>query len=151
MHSKQKNASSTSNLYTLRMADNLLCFSNRSYKNSHKTLLYLLVYLLLIFKSGMQLLLSSGYFSSVVAIISQFMYSKVNIAIIATLHFKEMKDLNDTLRKCNSHPVLVFAASPLRNITLFCQLILKLSRLELLSLLQIFIFCCYSRYIQIAL
>lgn len=53
MHSKQKNASSTSNLYTLRMADNLLCFSNRSYKNSHKTLLYLLVYLLLIFKSGM--------------------------------------------------------------------------------------------------
>ena len=68
---------STSNLYTLLQIDSLLPFSKWSFKEQPKELH-------MFFKSRIQsigsfFLLSFGYFSSVFTIISQFMYSKVNI------------------------------------------------------------------------
>lgn len=86
MHSKQKNASAPQIfIHYCRLSVSFLSVTG-VLKNSLKALHFF-------FKSGIQLIgsffLSSGYFSSVFAIISQFMYSKVNITIIATLHLKK--------------------------------------------------------------
>lgn len=79
----------TSNLYTLLLIDSLFPFSSWSFKEQS------LRHFTIKKKSGIEskefFLLSSGYFSSVFAIISQFIYSKVNITIMATLHLKKWK------------------------------------------------------------